>query len=232
MRKLLALILLLSLTFGSSESARSECINNVCVDVSSDPSTNQIIITANKPGSSKSVLHKPRPSRTALPKPWIPWLPRTTSPTPRPKRTSKKVSTAALAERFTQLVPHGAIHVQPNNPLLVNEPVNFWSDVPQEFTFNTVLLGVLVRVKLKPSFNWEFGDGSTDSQSGRGAPFPLDTVHHRFSTRGGKTVTVQISWSGTAWIDGVPAPIPGGLITQSATQVIEIYPAHTYLAHH
>jgi hypothetical protein len=242
MRKLLALILILNISITTLESAHSECINQVCVDVSSDPTTNQIIITANKPGSSTTHSPTPRPLRTSirkpnlpkpnLPKAWIPWLPRTSSPTPRPHRTYKKVSTAALAERFTQLIPQGAIHVQPVDPLLVNEPVNFWSDVPDEFAFNAVVLGVAVRVKLKPSFTWEFGDGATDIESGRGAPFPLDSVHHRYLARGPKSVKLHISWSGTAWIEGIPAPIPGGLITHIATRDIEIFPAHTFIARH
>lgn len=231
MRKLLALILCVllfaELTFTSR--ALAECVNSICVDVTSDPANNQIIITAHKPGSTYSQSPRPRPSRTALRKPWIPWLPRTTSPTPRPKRTYKRISTADLADRFTQLVPRGAIHVQPKEPLLTQVPVNFWSEVPNEFTFTTVLLGVAVKVDLAPSFSWSFGDGAADSITGRGAPYPFGTVRHRFTAAGEKEITLSISWSGKAWIDGIPAPIPGGLIMQKSQTRIRIVPAHTQI---
>lgn len=235
MRKLLALTLtsFLFLQIWAPHPAVSECINSVCVDVSADPANNQIIITAHKPGST-SIARPARTHRaTTSPrpkKPWIPWAPRTPQPRskpPKPKlpQSEKKISTAALVDRVTQLIPHGAIHYQPNEPLLVRVPINMWSDLPENFSFRSVILGVVVTVKLEPEFTWDFGDGVT--QSGRGAPYPIGEVRHAFTSAGAHDIVLTTVWQGKAWLDGLPITIPGGLITQRTSTTVTLFPAKT-----
>lgn len=236
MKKFL-LILIISNLFIVSASAT--CAGEICIDVVADPTSHQIVITASKKGSSGGanfeVSPSPKPRRVIVKKPWIPWLPKpvVAKKSPAPRRTyvrkpkPKTLSSADLNDRITKLLPIGSIKRQPSDPVLVQVPVNFWTNTPTTFRTIVMVLEVPVVVELHPLFTWSFGDGDFFITPLTGGPYPLTVIAHTYHRSDNYLVRLLITWSGTWTVGGVVAPIGGGLIKQSISETLEVVPAPT-----
>ena len=226
----------------------ANCAAGPCVQVYTDPSTHQLIITANqnRPGTTVAPHPRPAPTRPYVPRPrpivkpkpqtWIPYkvTPRVHRPYKPPVKKKPtvvhKVVTAALSlsDQITRLLPGSKILYQPSNGALTGVPVYFWSDTNSAFSVVTTILGVGVNVLMNPSFVWNFGDGSTFTTSSAGGPYPDSTITHTYKSAGIYTVNLAISWAGSWAAQGAAmVPILGGAIVQSASATIQVSPAPT-----
>jgi len=249
-KKAILVVALITIPITSAASA-APCEKKVCVQVVTDPTTNQIIITAvqNKPGSTtKPKVHKPsqplklsqplkpRVASTYAPKPII-----TKKVTPRPRvvRATKKpvpkvavslkpkvVAAVSLSDRLTQLLPQRNIFFAPKMGELVQVPMYFWTDASTKFSTTSLILGITVGVMLSPTFSWNFGDGSSFVTSSPGAAYPDTTIAHTYRTAGTYKVSLTISWAGTWSAESYIYPVLGGNIVQnySTTFIVQNAP--------
>jgi hypothetical protein len=232
MKKVIAATLIFTLV-GASEFARAvDCVDTICVKVQADPSTGQIVITAeqNKPGSTP----KPKSTSTPRPRSTIKKTPKPipTTSQPRPKRTYKprpKVTASAisLSDRITQLLPHRGLFFAPKTHALVGIPVYFWSDSDATFTNISTILGINVGVTLHPTFIWSFGDGYSLRTTLPGAPYPARGITHIYKKAGTYDLSLTVSWSGTWSAQGATSEILGGAIVQTMNTRINVSPAPT-----
>ena len=207
MRKLLVLILLIGL---APSAYAAKCEKKVCIKVYTDPSTGRVVIEAKK-GTPKVVITskpkpvvvapKPKPTRTYKPRPYTP-----RPYTPRPK-VSKKPATS-LFDKLAQLIPNRQIYKVPTGDVLVQVPVKFSTDTDLVFQSLVKILGVAVQVHLTPTFNWDFGDGTTSNYS-------VQQISHTYKFEGSYIVTLHVAWSGNWLANGVWSPITGGAIVKT-----------------
>jgi hypothetical protein len=226
----------------------ANCALGPCVQVYTDPTTHQLIITANqnRPGTfihphpAPNHPYKPRPKPVAKPKPkpqtWIPYkaipiVHRTyhyRAPKKKPSAIAKVVTTAlTLSDQITRLLPGSKILYQPSKDSITAVPVYFWSDTNSVFQVATTILNVGVNVLMNPSFEWNFGDGTTFSTSSAGGPYPNSTITHTYKSPGTYTVNLMISWAGSWAAQGAVLPVLGGAIVQNATATIQVSPGPT-----
>jgi len=229
----------------------ANCAAGPCVQVYTDPTTHQLVITANqnRPGSTVVAhptpvhTYKPRPrpiaKPTPLPRPrpqtWVPYkavpvVHRTYKPPVKKKRSVVvKAVTAALSlsDQITRLLPGSKILYQPNKDAITGVPVYFWSDTNSIFNVATSILGVGVNVIMNPSFVWSFGDGTTLTTSNVGGPYPNNAITHAYKTAGTYTINLAISWAGSWAAQGAVLPVLGGAIVQNASATIEVNPGPT-----
>ena len=233
----------------------TSCSGGPCVSVYTDPTTNQIVITANQntPGTV-AVPIKPKPKRTTAPvvrkpvarapvvkpKPSA-WIPYALRPTPkytyRPavKKVVHKTSVVAavttaavnLSDEITKLLPGNHLLYQPVSDPLSGVPVYFWSDAGSIFNIATSILGIGVSVLLQPSFAWDFGDGTTLTTSNPGGAYPNKSVTHTYVSAGNYTASLTISWAGTWASQGSVLPVLGGAIVQNMSSQITVTPGPT-----
>ena len=183
----------------------ASCQSKVCIKVYTDPSTGRVVIEAKK-GRPKVVVTtkpkplviapKPKPTRTFKPRPY----------TPRP-RVSKKPATS-LADKLAQLIPNRQIYKVPTGDVLVQVPVKFSTNTDLVFQSLVKILGVAVQVHLTPTFNWDFGDGTTSNYS-------VQQISHTYKFEGSYIVTLRVSWTGNWLANGVWSPITGGAIVKT-----------------
>ena len=224
----------------------ADCVSQACISVQTDQETNSIIITAHQgaPGSSKSSRPKPKIIRpTAKPVPrskqvytWIPWKPTPRRvvriPAAKPRAVIRKpqvttVASVSLSDQLTQLLPMHRLFRQPMSAALVGIPVNFWTDTNPAFTTVAAILGISVGVNLRPTFTWNFGDGSTSVANQAGASYPSGSITHAYRTPGVYLASVGISWGGTWSAQGNSFPVLGGAITQSISIAVDVVGAPT-----
>ena len=207
------------------------CETKVCIQVVTDPATNQIVITAmqNKPGAT--IKPKPRPAvkRVYTPRPVVTkkYIPRPyVSKKPVLKKAVKvkpKIQTAiSLSDRLTQLLPQRNIFFTPKTGAVVQVPMYFYTDATTAFSTTSQILGINVGVNLIPLFTWNFGDGTIFTTTSPGAPYPDTTISHTYKTAGTYKTTLTISWSGTWTAESHTYQVLGGNIVQtySATYVV------------
>ena len=221
------------------------CATGPCLQVYTDPLTNQLIITANQHAPGTIVAPKPRPKRIYVPRPkpkpttWIPYKPRPTihstyrAPVKKKPSTVIKVASAAisLSDQITKLLPGSQLLYQPTNNPVSGIPIYFWSDSNPVFQVVTAILGIGVSVALQPTFVWDFGDGATFTTSNAGGPFPNATVTHIYKTPGNYSVRLTISWAGSWAAQGQVLPVLGGAIVQTVTTTILVAPGPTNYTH-
>ena len=229
----------------------ANCAAGPCVQVYTDPTTHQLVITANQNRPGTTVVphptpvhtYKPRPRPIAKPTPrarpipqtWVPYkavpvVHRTYKPPVKrkPSTLAKVVTTAiSLSDQITRLLPGSQILYQPSKDAVTNVPVYFWSDTNTVFQVVTAILGVGVNVVMNPSFVWNFGDGTTMSTSDCGGPYPNAAITHVYRTPGTYTINLAISWAGSWAAKGAVLPVLGGAIVQSTSSTIQINPGPT-----
>ena len=142
---------------------------------------------------------------------------------PKPKRVaSKKVATASLSDRLIKLLPIGDINFQPDQDVLVNMPVYFWTQTPQHFQAVVPILDLIVYVNLHSTFTWSFGDGKFITTQNQGGPYPLGLITHTYKSNNNYPVNLKTTWRGTWSVNGVTTAISGDGITQSITRDISV----------
>ena len=228
-------LLILALVLIPSVAVAAPCETRVCVQVVTDPTTNQIVITAvqNKPGATAKPKSAPKPkvTRKYTPRPYTP------RPTPRPKPKKavpkvavslkpKVIAAVSLSDRLTQLLPQRNIFYVPKAGAVVQVPMYFWTDATTSFATTSMILGISVGVTLTPTFVWDFGDGNTFTTSSPGAAYPDTTISHTYKMAGTYKVSLVISWGGTWSAENNVYPVLGGNIVQkySATYVVSNAP--------
>lgn len=243
------------LTFIPSAEGK-QCKGGTCIGVTTDEKSVIITVQKGKPGSiattkPKPLPSKPIPSKPPLPKTskapvkpkiLIPYLPKASKPNLKPKPTPKsttkpkpkvtvkprvkKIKASSLSDQVRQLLPGGAITIQPTNGALRGEPVNFMTSVPNRFQTVLMVLDVPIRIDLRANYIWDFGDGSTISTFSQGAPYPLGTITHSYKSEGAPTVRLLVTWSGTWSSGGISGPI-NGVIRQNFQESLKVYAANT-----
>jgi hypothetical protein len=231
----------------------TDCRQKVCVEVYTDPTTNQLVIKARKgsgPVAPKPVVthpptrpSSPKPTATGKPRPYV-YRPYTYRPytyrpytyrpyTPRPKRKAQvAVPAPSLADQLSQLIPTHHFYYQPSPAAIVGIAVNVWSDTNPQFSTLVNLLGEAISVDLHPSFIFNFGDGSPPLTSDSpGASYPAGTITHTYSHPGDYSATLQVSWGGQWSVAGLVSPVLGGAIVQNYQQLIRVIPAPTKYFH-
>ena len=233
-------ILIFMLVLIPGVATAAPCEVKVCVQVVTDPTTNQIVITAvqNKPGATSKPKPKPRVTRKFTPKPYTPKPVATRKYTPRPKETKKPVPKVAvsvkpkvvaavsLSDRLTQLLPQRNIFFTPKTGAVVQVPMYFWTDATSTFSTTSLILGISVGVTLSPTFTWNFGDGTSFTTDKPGVPYPDTNISHTYRATGTYKTTLTISWAGTWSAESYIYPVLGGNIVQtySATYVVSNAP--------
>ncbi len=219
--------------FSPNIAIAAPCETKVCVQVVTDPTTNQIVITAmqNKPGSTAKPKPKPASTRKYTPRPYTP-RPYTPRPsTPRPKVTKKPVpkvvAAVSLSDRLTQLLPQRNIFYAPKTGSVVQVPMYFWTDATTQFQTTSMILGINVGVTLMPLFTWNFGDGTLFSTTSPSAPYPNSTISHTYTKAGTYKVSLTISWSGTWSAESNTYPVLGGNIVQNYSSTFVVSNAPT-----
>jgi hypothetical protein len=242
-----SILLSIALVVGAVEitpAQASQCTNNVCIDVHTDPITGKVIIDATKkiPGSTPAPV-APKPAAHPTPKPTVK---RTINPTPRPYvrhvpyvyhppkpkpaatiTTPKEVAAVNLADQISQLLPMRHIFVQPATGVIAQLPTYFWTDTNPLFNTAAQILGVSVGVTLNPTFLWQFGDGSSFTTTQPGAELPDKTITHTYKKAGHFTCTLTVSWLGNWSAGGYSYPVTGGAIIQSYSTIVTVAPAPT-----
>lgn len=234
----ISLVLALLLTV-LPEAEGKQCKGGTCIGVTTDDKSVIITVQKGKPGSKTTIKPKPikpkppapKPSKVPVkPKTWIPYLPKTVKPKPIPKVTAKprvkKIKASSLSDQVRQLLPGGAIGIQPSSGVLRGEPVNFMTSVPNRFQTVLMVLDIPIRIDLRANYIWDFGDGSTISSFNQGAPYPTGTITHTYRSEGNPTVRLLVTWSGTWSSGGISGPI-NGVIRQNFQETLKVHTANT-----
>ena len=105
---------------------------------------------------------------------------------------------------------------QPEDKTLVNFPTIFYTR-PADFTRTIALLGQPVTVHASPvGFTWQHGDGTSQTTSGPGAPYPAKDVTHEYIdahvTVGAR---VDVTYAGRFRVGGGPWQAIPGTVTIS-----------------
>lgn len=134
---------------------------------------------------------------------------------PGPAAAAGAVFTPGMAQSAVRNLPMPALrlHVQPAGPTLVNADTIFYAE-PQTFNSSVDLLGHTIDVRAKPvGFTWVHGDGTSQSTSSAGAPYPSREITHRYmspseavSARVDTVYEVEFSIDGGGW-DELDAPL-------------------------
>ena len=100
-------------------------------------------------------------------------------------------------------LPALTLRIQPGGETLVNVETIFHTEAP-EFRHSTVLLGQAVEITATPTrFTWHHGDGTTQTTSTPGAPYPSTEVTHRYARAAeGLTPRVDVSYRVSYQVNG------------------------------
>ncbi|MEG9225650.1 hypothetical protein [Aeromicrobium sp. Sec7.5] len=126
-------------------------------------------------------------------------------------------------------LPALALRIQPGGETLVNVETIFHTQAP-EFRHSTVLLGQAVEIAATPArFTWHHGDGTTQTTSTPGAPYPSTAVTHRYSrVAAGLSPRVDVGYRVSYRVNGGPEQQIDQLITApgpaAALAVVEAAP--------
>lgn len=113
-------------------------------------------------------------------------------------------------------LPALALRIQPGGQTLVNAETIFHTEAP-EFRHSTVLLGQAVEITATPArFTWHHGDGTTQTTSTPGAPYPSTKVTHRYTrVATGLTPRVDVGYRVSYRVNGGAVQEIDQLITAS-----------------
>ena len=236
-----ALILAIFIAVSATPAVGAEpCQETACVNVYTD--NNQIIIEARKGSSTvkKTIAQAPKkPAVKTTPKPKA--VPLFFPPTAKPKpvvvkptvkrtykpRIKKAVTKVNLSDKLTKMVPTAGVAYQPEFEPLVNVPVYFWCDLPSLFQSRVDIIGEVVDVALRPSFVWNFGDGSFLATTDNGAAYPNGRITHTYKQPGTYEISLLTTWNGSFTHNAVARAVTGTVKKVSiATITIVQAPTH------
>jgi hypothetical protein len=149
-------------------------------------------------------------------------------PTPGPAPAGAGVTPGMAQSAVENLpMPALALHVQPAGPTLVNADTIFYAE-PEPFSASIDLLGHTIEVRAEAvGFTWVHGDGSSQSTSTPGEPYPSRDITHRYmrsspgvGARVDTTYEVEFSIDGDGW-EQLDAP----LVATGPTTSIEVQEA-------
>ncbi len=120
--------------------------------------------------------------------------------------------------------------VQPPGGTLVNLPAIFHTDGAEQ-TFEVTILGHAVRLIAIPvSYTWHFGDGTTRSTTGPGAPYPSREITETYQHPGGYPVSVDVTFRGEFTVDGgARQPLPGQTTVTGPATTLRVLESRTHL---
>jgi hypothetical protein len=124
-----------------------------------------------------------------------------------------------VRDRFVRLLPPLRPSAQPRGSAVVNVPAVFAAGQPPSIGRPVLALaGHQVVLAARATWQWRFGDGSSQVAARPGGPWPDVDVSHPYDRPGAYVVTVTTTWQGQFWVDGTgPFVIDGAPVTQAAT---------------
>jgi hypothetical protein len=127
-------------------------------------------------------------------------------------------------------LPHLPAQHQPPGDGLANLPVIFFTDGPTSQTFSLDIRGFQVVISAHATqFTWHTGDGTDETSSTPGAPYPNQTVTHEYRA-GSYTASLTTTWGATFTTDGGPStPVPGTTTTDGPPVTFAVVEAHAVL---
>ena len=227
--------------FGMQAAIADQCQETACVNVYT--SNNEIIIEAHKGSSSikKTIIQAPKKA-TVKPTPKPTLTPLFLKPTSKPKpivkkpivkrtykpRIKKVVTKVNLNDRLTTMVPTAGVAYQPGFEPLVHVPVYFWCDLPTLFQSRIDIIGEVVDVALRPSFEWSFGDGGIYATTTNGAPYPSGTIQHIYRQPGTYQISLLTTWNGTYTHNAIARAVTGTVKKVSSALVTVVKAPTTF----
>ncbi|MCW2847529.1 MAG: hypothetical protein JWR90_1503 [Marmoricola sp.] len=144
-----------------------------------------------------------------------------------------QVSEAMILNAFRRIpLPALRSHSQPADKTLINFDTIFFTEA-QPLTRQVTLLGQSVRLEIRPSrFEWVHGDGTTETTSTAGAPYPVKDVVYRYADAH-TTVEhrVVVTWSADYSLNGGPLrPVNGTVTTTGPATPLRIAEASPALS--
>jgi hypothetical protein len=123
-------------------------------------------------------------------------------------------------------------HSQPANKTLINFDTIFFTNA-EPLTRQVTLLGQSVRLEITPSrFEWVHGDGTTETTTTPGAPYPEKEIVYRYADAH-RTVAhrVVVTWSAEYSLNGGPLrPVDGTVTTTGPSTPLRIAEASPALS--
>lgn len=144
-----------------------------------------------------------------------------------------QVTEAMILQAFRRIpLPSLISHSQPANKTLINFDTIFFTQA-QPLTRQVTLLGQGVRLEITPSrFEWVHGDGTTETTSTPGAPYPAKDIVYRYADAH-RTVAhrVVVTWSAEYSLNGGPLrPVNGTVTTNGPATPLRIAEASPALS--
>lgn len=147
---------------------------------------------------------------------------------------TRELAEANVREHVIRYVPALVPGFDPPDGTLTSIPGIFWTGQP------TILLppsfslsGRSVTITAKPTWRWNWGDGSALWKSVPGAPFPSRQITHQFRLPGNYQTQVTTVWSATYAVSGVGTfEVSGELIRQTQVLQVPVKSARTVLVSH
>ncbi len=147
--------------------------------------------------------------------------------------TPPQVTEAMVLQAFRRIpLPRLLSMTQPADKTLINFDTIFFTRA-QPLTRRVRLLGQSVRLEIRPTkFEWEHGDGTSQSTTTAGAPYPAKDVVHRY-VDAHRTVThrVVVTWGAEYSLnDGPLRPVNGTVTTTGSPTALRIAEASPALS--
>lgn len=137
---------------------------------------------------------------------------------------------STVADEFERAVPATGIVHQPRRGVLPTLPVVFHSTQPTAWPPSEhVINGVAVMLYPRPTWTWDFGDGSVMTTSIPGSVYPDFTVSHAYARGGSMRVRVTTTWNATYTIDGIGPFQVSSPVIQTATTLLPVGQARAVL---
>lgn len=195
-------------------SVHAECTTKACIDVYVQDG--KVVIEGKRNGATSSP--KPRVIKPSTPRP-KPTYTRKYTYRPRTSKPKPRTTSPSLADKVLESLPTLQIAYQPEGAALTKVPLIFFTDLPPFFNKTIKVVGVNVKVSLKPQSLWSFGDGSVLVTSKPGHPYPSTEITHSYSAPGKYAVLVATIWSGTFEVEGIKREVPGVIRQVSGVDV-------------
>ncbi|WP_168709465.1 zinc transporter [Actinomyces procaprae] len=142
------------------------------------------------------------------------------------------VVTVTATDAATLLAQGSGITRQPpGDQVLISKDFIVYTS-PDTQVLTTTVAGTPVTIHATPtSYTWDWGDGTTTTTTTPGAPWPNQTVTHRYThTAQDVTTTLTTTWKATYTpAGGTTTPITGTITTTNTTTPYDLVRTLTYL---
>lgn len=144
---------------------------------------------------------------------------------------TKRTLETHLRDLIIQYVPALSVSTAPPDGSITSVPVVAWVNQPSVFNPPAFQLGGrTVWLNASAAWRWIWGDGAVEWKVIPGAPYPSKQISHQYRVAGTYELSVSTYWQATYSVEGIGTFSAGGdLVTQSATQPIEILKANSVL---